>query len=129
MKMFGIAVLGGGCSLTLIALAGWMGTAMPVAAEERMWVNVDHNIRRTCPSVDCGAVGRFYRGESILVYETAGDWARVSRYYGAGCANGMSSFVDSGEAACTVENGIEDGQFAEWLRAEFLSEVRTDRSG
>lgn len=129
MKTVGILVLGGGHSLGAIAFAGVLGMAMPVAAEERMWVSVDDNIRRTCPSVDCGAVGRFYRGESVLVYETSDGWARVSRYYDAGCADGASSFVDSGEAACTAENGIRDGQFAEWLRAEFLSDVRAGRSG
>lgn len=92
----------------------------PAAAQSRMSVSNEDNLRRTCPSLDCGAIGRFYAGESIVVYETVEGWSRVSEYYTAGCFDGRSLFVESGPDACTAENGINDGELAEWIRTDFL---------
>jgi hypothetical protein len=78
-------------------------------------------VRRTCPSADCGGIGRFNLGESVVTYETVDGWARVSPYYTAGCNNGQSAFVQMGPSDCTPENGIKRGEFAEWVRAEFLT--------
>ncbi|MBL0933874.1 MAG: hypothetical protein IBJ07_03895 [Rhizobiaceae bacterium] len=100
----------------LVAAAG----IAPAAAQSRMSVSNEDNLRRTCPSLECGAIGRFYAGESIVVYETVEGWSRVSEYYTAGCFDGRSLFVESGLDACTAENGINDGELAEWIRTDFL---------
>ena len=95
-------------------------SAATAAAETRMEVGVEDGIRRTCPSIDCGSIGRFFRGESIIVYEIVDGWSRVSLYYGAGCYDGISSYIEAGPAACTEANGIRNGEFAEWIRSDSL---------
>lgn len=99
------------------------GTLAPAIAQTRMSVIDENNFRRTCPSLECGAVGRFYSGESIVVYETADGWSRVSEYYTAGCFDGRSVYVESGSDACTAANGIRQGELAEWIRTEFLAKA------
>ena len=94
----------------------------PAAAEERMVIHADDVKRRTCPSEQCGIVGRFFSGESVVVYESADGWSRVSRYYTAGCHDGRSAFVEVGHSECTKANGIVQGEFAEWVRSAFLEE-------
>ncbi len=89
-----------------------------------VWVTADRLNRRTCPSTDCGIVGALVFREGTHVYEWEGAWARVSRYYNASCNKGSSEYVDSGNKTCTFENGIVDGQFAEWVSDRFLAEVR-----
>src|SRR5690606_14712275 len=79
------------------------------AAEERMVIHSDEAKRRTCPSERCGVIGRFFSGESVMVYESADGWSRVSRYYTAGCHDGRSAFVELGQNECTKDNGIEQG--------------------
>lgn len=86
-----------------------------------MWVNSDGSKRRTCPSTECGVIGRLFQGESIIVYETMNGWSRVSRYYSAACNEGRSAFVDSGRNDCAELNGIKSGEFAEWVRSDFLA--------
>jgi hypothetical protein len=103
--------------------------ASPLLAETRMWVNVDDGVRRTCPSMTCGTIGRFFAGESVVVYESADGWSRVSRYYSAGCHGGRSSFVDAGPSECTPQNGIRDGEFAEWIRSNALAAEESDTAG
>src|SRR5688572_1499632 len=106
----------------LIGLATF-GTASIVQAQEetRMWAAKGDLKRRTCPSVECGIVGHFYFRESILVYEVDNGWARISHYKTAGCYEGTSEFVQSGRSDCSKNNGISNGEFAEWVRSEFLA--------
>jgi hypothetical protein len=99
---------------------------LPADAETRMWINTDDSKRRTCPSVECGIVGRFYFRESVVVYETMDGWSRVSRYYSAGCQEGRSAFVDFGRDDCSKSNGIKAGEFAEWVKSDFLTSQRPD---
>lgn len=98
--------------------------ATPAVAETQMWVTVDRANRRTCPSTECGVVGKLFFRESAKVAETAKGWARVSKYYDASCSGGRSAYVDAGRADCTSENGINNGQFAEWVRLDMLSKTR-----
>lgn len=39
---------------------------------------------------------------------------------------GASEYVDSGNSACTAENGIVGGKFAEWVNLEQLNKTRPD---
>ncbi|MEO3387654.1 hypothetical protein [Mesorhizobium sp. CAU 1741] len=112
-----------------------VGAALTVSAmtfaqtDLRMWVKVGEGLRRTCPSLDCGIVGTFFPGESVVIHESLNGWMRVSDYYSAGCYEGRSSYVESGPNGCTAENGIQDGEFAEWMRAETLSPQEADARG
>lgn len=115
----------GRIAMAILVLAGGI---VPAAAQSRMSVTDENNLRRTCPSLDCGAIGRFYPGESVVVHESVDGWSRVSGYYTAGCFEGRSLFVESGPDACTAENGIRDGELAEWIRTEFLAKA-TDVAG
>ncbi len=109
--------------LFMIVLAAVL--AMPsVAYAEKLWVTVDRLNRRTCPDTSCGIVGRLFFREGVDVFERRGSWVRISRYYNASCVNGHSEYVDSGNATCTAANGIESGEFAEWVYAKALSTKR-----
>ena len=105
--------------LAFVAIA--LGLLAPAGAQERMVIHSDDAKRRTCPSEQCGIIGRFFAGESVLVYESASGWSRVSRYYTAGCHDGRSAFVEVGQNECTKANGIEQGEFAEWVKSDFLA--------
>lgn len=88
------------------------------------WVTSDTIDQRTCPSIECGVVGRLRFRAKASVFEVKDGWARVSRYYGVSCENGVCPFVDEGNAACTADNGFVDGKFAEWVPLEHLSQER-----
>ena len=88
------------------------------------WVTSDRLNRHTCPSDDCGIVGQFFFRDGTEILEETGDWARVSRYYDAACIDGESDFVDSGNRECSPDNGIVNGDFAEWVELSFLSAER-----
>lgn len=90
----------------------------------RYWVQSERADRRTCPSNECGLVGQLFFREAAEVYERQGDWARVTEPYSASCSGGRSDYVDEGNANCDPDNGIVDGQFAEWTLFENLSETR-----
>jgi hypothetical protein len=62
--------------------------------------------------------------EEAIIYEERSGWARVSKYYDASCQDGLSQYVDSGNAACTASNGIVNGLFAEWVSVKHLSKTR-----
>ncbi len=112
-----------GIASGLAALAVLLAASASHAADETRMVAIDDQTwRHTCPSTDCGIVGRFYRGESVVVYERANGWARVSLSYTAGCSDGLSAFVEEGNAACESSNGIEDGEFFEWVSLDDLTE-------
>lgn len=99
----------------------------PWAATEddgKFWVTSERLNRRTCPSDSCGVVGQFFFREGTTVLERRDGWARVTELYDASCVNGRSQYVDTGNAACEPANGITEGQFAEWVSAEYLSETR-----
>ncbi|MDP3194545.1 hypothetical protein [Tabrizicola sp.] len=90
----------------------------------KFWVTSERLNRRTCPSNSCGVVGQFFFREGTSVLERRDGWARVTKSYDASCVNGRSQYVDTGNASCDPANGIIDGQFAEWVSAEYLSDVR-----
>jgi len=92
--------------------------------DERYWVTSERLNRRTCPSESCGVVGQFFFREGVTIHERRDGWARVTQPYDASCVNRRSEYVDIGNAACDPANGITDGQFAEWVSAEYLSEDR-----
>ena len=108
-------------------------TAMPEVNErpwaapegdERLWVTSERLNRRTCPSESCGVVGQLFFREGVTVREERDGWARITQTYDASCVGGRSEYVDTGNAACDPANGIADGQFAEWVSMEYLSETR-----
>ena len=88
------------------------------------WVTSERLNRRTCPSESCGIVGQFFFREGIMILERRDGWVRVTKPYSAWCVDGRSEYVDSGNANCDSANGIMDGQFAEWVSAEYLSDAR-----
>lgn len=88
---------------------------------DRLWVNTNTLNRRTCASQSCGKVGFLLFRESAQVFERKGEWVRITKYYDASCKNGYSEYVDAGNKTCTSDNGIVDGQFAEWVSAKYLS--------
>lgn len=90
----------------------------------KLWVTTKRVERRTCPSENCGSVGYFMFREAVTVLERKGDWGRVTKRYSAACEGGKSRYVETGVAACTSENGIEGGEFAEWVQ---LASVATQR--
>jgi hypothetical protein len=108
--------------IMIVLIAGMMAT--PALAETQMWVTTDRVNRRTCPSTECGIVGKLFYRESAKVTEIQNGWGRISKYYNAACSSGRSEYVDAGRADCTVQNGIVDGQFAEWVKMDMLSETR-----
>lgn len=95
-----------------------------LAAPDTMYVTADRLTRRTCPSTSCGSVGWLGHRDKLSILETRDGWARVSKYYDASCKNGRSEYVDSGNASCVAENGIVDGQLAEWVSMSYLSSDR-----
>lgn len=97
------------------------GSAM---AETDMWVTADRLSRRTCPDTKCGVVGQLFFREKATILEQRNGWARISKYYDASCRNGLSEYVDSGNASCDPANGITDGQFAEWVAIAHLASER-----
>lgn len=107
-------------SLSLLLI----GVTLPSVAISETWVTADRLNRRTCPSVTCGTVGVLMFREKAEIYEEQNGWARISKYYDASCQNGLSQYNESGNAACTEENGIVNGQFAEWVSMKYLSSTR-----
>ena len=124
-RMIDLKFVSGCVVCMLVAVAG----VTPVNAESRMWIDSDASKRRTCPSFECGIIGRFFFRETVVVYETEDGWSRVSEYYSAGCSDGRSAFVDSGRDDCAESNGIRNGEFAEWVRTDFLAATRPDNPG
>ena len=102
------------------------------AANEMWWVTTDRLHRRTCPSMDCGVVGMFFFREGVPVYEHRDGWVRVSIYYDASCMTvpqlrgERSEYVDSGNNLCHPNNGIVNGQFAEWVEQASLSPIQPE---
>jgi hypothetical protein len=90
----------------------------------KFWVTTERLNRRTCPSDSCGVVGQYFFREAATILERREGWARMTKLYDASCVNGRSQYVDTGNTACDPANGITDGQFAEWVSAEYLSDTR-----
>lgn len=91
---------------------------------EQFWAATQRSDRHTCPSERCGVVGQLMFRESAHVYERRDGWARISEPYLAGCANGRSDYVDTGNADCVEDNGIVGGRLAEWVQLSTLTETR-----
>ena len=113
--------------MVLCALALNVFSALPSLAQTRMWVGVDDLWRHSCPSIDCGIVGRLFFRESVIVYQTRDGWSRISGYSAAGCSGGKAAFVQSGRDDCSKENGISNGEFAEWVDSKGLATEKPDR--
>jgi hypothetical protein len=88
---------------------------------QRMFVVADRLTRRTCPSTTCGTLGELLYRQSVEVHEEQQGWARITKLYNASCINGISEYVDRGNARCDRNNGIIDGNVAEWVSLRFLS--------
>ena len=115
--------------LVLIAMLSALGAfSQPAQAESRMWVAVDNAKRRSCPSMECGIIGRLFFRETVVVYQVDNGWSRVSGYTNAGCFEGKSAFVQSGRNDCSEENGISHGEFAIWVRSDFLVDQKPART-
>ena len=117
----------------MMRYALWIATFTMLAAnafaEGQMWLKVDTANRRTCPSSTCGIVGKLFYREAATVYETRNGWGRITKYYDASCKDGRSEYVDNGNSDCSAENGIKNGQFAEWIRMDMLSKTRLPDPG
>lgn len=117
---------------TGVTLSDQVSQAEPNSGDARLvigqkyWVAGNGLNRRTCPETKCGVVGQLQFREAVTVHEQRGSWARISEPYNASCIGGRSEFVDRGNAECDASNGIIDGQFAEWVAIEFLSNGRPD---
>ncbi len=99
-------------------------TASPVLSKQ--WVTSQRLNRRTCPNTQCGSVGQLFFREGTSIYEEKDGWVRITRYYDASCGNGVSTYIDSGNKNCTIQNGIDEGEFAEWVHKKYLSSVRPE---
>ena len=95
-----------------------------ISASQSYWSTVDRLNRRTCPSTQCGVVGKLFLREAATVYEVKKGWARITPPYDASCRNGKSEYVDSGNSACVASNGINIGKFSEWVAFKYLSKDR-----
>ena len=89
-----------------------------------LYVIADQLTRRTCPSIACGDVGWILYRQQLNIFEVRNGWARITKEYDANCENGQSNYVNSGNGACTQENGIVNGTFSEWVDTTFLSAER-----
>ncbi|WP_420393335.1 SH3 domain-containing protein [Acuticoccus sp.] len=88
------------------------------------WVTAERLNRRTCPSESCGIVGRLLFREGVRILERRDGWVRITEPYASLCVGGRVAYVDSGNAACNDANGFTDGEFAEWVSADYLAEDR-----
>lgn len=114
--------------MRMLALA-WFLVTSGISHAETMWVTTDTLARHTCPSTQCGMVGKLYFREAVTVFERRDGWARITKPYSASCRNGNSEYVDFGWRACTTENGIKNGRFAEWVVIGSLTSQRPSDAG
>ncbi|KKN15223.1 hypothetical protein LCGC14_0988270 [marine sediment metagenome] len=109
--------------LTTTVLLGTALYVQPLLAQPmKRYVSADQLSVRSCPSTSCGRISWLLSGQKVTVAETQNGWARISKYYDASCKGGVSEYVDSGNASCSKDNGVSDGQFAEWVSLEYLAE-------
>lgn len=94
------------------------------ASAEDYWVTSDRLESHTCPSITCGVAGALLLREKATVLEVRNGWGRITKYYYASCQDGISQYVKSGRKDCGKDNGIVDGQFAEWVTMKPLSKQR-----
>lgn len=74
-------------------------------------------VLQSCPSPYCGSIARLIVEKPVPVYERRNGWIRISEYYDADCRNGITTFIEGPANACTRENGVHNGQVAEWAPA------------
>lgn len=108
----------------LILVATLAALSVPAHAARDGWGTVDNLNRRTCPAPKCGVVGALKFREKATILEEKDGWVRITKYYDASCVNGISQYVDSGNKKCVSSNGINNGEFAEWVYAKYLSSTR-----
>lgn len=99
----------------------------PLQAQQTdLYVSADQLSVRSCPSTSCGRISWLLSGQKVTVAETKNGWARISKYYDAACKAGRSEYVDTGNSACSEENGVSNGQFAEWVSLDYLEANREE---
>ena len=86
------------------------------------WVAIDEVDKHSCPSLDCGVVGRLSFRDPVTLLERKGGWARISEPRKALCVNGHTRYVVSGDDRCVASNGINGGTYYDWIKEEGLSE-------
>ena len=91
---------------------------------EPRWISADRLTRRTCPATSCGSVGWLALGQQVEVFEVRDGWAKITRPYTASCVEGVSEYVEEGNARCEPENGIVNGEFSEWVSITYLTDSR-----
>ncbi len=101
----------------------------PAFAGDDFWVTANELNRRTCPSEECGIVGKLLFREKVQVHEEKDGWVRISKFYDGACNNGRSSFVEEGNDTCSPDNGITEGKLAEWVAKDHLSSTRPSDPG
>ena len=116
----------GACAPQANSTSSEEGNSEEVTAPEanQHWVIVERLDRHSCPSKDCGVVGQVFFREAVFPIESKDGWTRITKMYDGACSGGKSKYVDVGDKACTANNGFENGQFAEWVESEHLSETR-----
>lgn len=110
--------------MIMIMIMAMLMTDNTVAAAPNLWVSSDRVPRHTCPSPKCGVVGQLMFREGVEVFETKGDWVRVTKPYSASCLGGVSEYVKSGNSACVASNGINNGMLSEWVPIKSLTKER-----
>ncbi|MBL4795745.1 MAG: hypothetical protein JKY24_09675 [Pseudomonadales bacterium] len=93
----------------------------PQSKPVNYWVTASRLSRRTCPDSKCGKVGSLIFGEKVIGIEEKNGWVRITQYYEASCANGVSKLITQGNNKCLSSNGVETGYLAEWTSAKYLS--------
>jgi hypothetical protein len=69
-------------------------------------------------------VGRLFFREGVKAFEERNGWSRITKFYDAFCVNNKSKYVDEGNNNCTNQNGIDQGNFSEWVLSKHISENR-----
>ena len=113
-------------TIVLSTLASFIAVSSSYAYD--IWVIKDSLNRYTCPDIRCGMVGAIYHGQKVELLDEKEGWTRITKYYDASCLNGVSQFVDSGNNKCTQDNGIINGQMAEWVQSEYLSLMKPEKT-
>lgn len=122
----GITLNNGRFILSLSIYVALQTLSIHALAENKLWVTTDRTDRHTCPSTECGVAGRLMFREGVEVFERMGEWVRITKAYSASCVGGKSEYVKEGNKSCTTANGIEQGDFAEWVQVKDLSQNRPE---
>jgi hypothetical protein len=127
-----IPVIGSDTPTSLEPVQGSVPTPVVVEADRQdvatstMWVVAERLSIRTCAADSCGIMSGLISGSRVSVYEVVNGWARISGYSTASCENGVSFMIDDGNGDCSEQNGIIDGNVAQWVSMQFLSKKKPE---